>query len=284
MWKSRQGPLYFATLLTLALAACDSEKPRPMDRAGYHVREGRVWFMSTWTSAPFEVPGADAATFVWPLRGGDLADYAKDRQRVFLRGQPVKDADPASFEILTDGFSRDAAHVFRGDTVICDDPAHFEILSANFVKNSKAVYRLHPTVEVQTTDVANFRSLVEGGEYSYFVDGSHVYVNGNIVTGAAPATFRVLKGAHGTDARRAYYFDKLMPDGTLLASFEVLEGQYSRDAQRVYFMEHVVAGADPATFQVTDAKFQRGQDAKQTYEQGVPLVPRENSATNAPKP
>lgn len=102
-----------------------------------------------------------------------------------------------------------------------------------------------------------------------------MYVNGNIVKDALPASFKVIKGGFGRDEKQAFYFDNPMPEGTLLASYEVLEGGYARDARRVYFMGKVVEGADPVTFVVTDAKFQRAKDAGNSYEQekAVPPAP-----------
>jgi hypothetical protein len=250
----------------LLLSSCGDGKPGALDKAGYHVDGKTVWYLASWTSTPFTVAGVDVASFEHPLPKGESI-YAKDKNHVYLSGHALKDVDPATFEILDGRYSRDAKFVYRGEERICDDPANFQVLSSNFVKNSKAVYRLYPQVEVQTTDVAKFRSLSQEDNYSYFVDSQHVYVNGNIVEGALPASFKVIKGGFGRDEKQVFYFDKPMPDGTLLDSFEMLDGPYARDAKRVYFKEKVVEGADPVTFEVTDAKFQRGKDARNRYEQ-----------------
>ncbi|RBP47673.1 DKNYY family protein [Roseimicrobium gellanilyticum] len=252
--------------LVLLLSSCGDGKPGAFDKAGYHVDGKVVWYLQSWTSSPFQVAGADVATFEHPLPKGE-SSYAKDKNHVYLSGRALKDVDPATFEILDGRYSRDAKYVHRGEERICDDPANFEVLSGNFVKNSKAVYRLYPQVEVQTTDVANFRLLSDADYYSYFADSQYVYVNGNTVEGAMPASFKVIKGGFGKDEKQPFYFDKPMPDGTLLDSFEVLDSPYARDAKRVYFMGKIVEGADPVTFEVTDAKFQRGKDAKNRYEQ-----------------
>lgn len=272
-----------ASVCCALLSACGDGKPGAFDKSGYHVDGAKVWYLENWTSKPFEVAGVDASTFQCPLPKDASETYARDRHRVYLRGRALAGVDPATFEILDGSYSRDASHVYRGETRICDDPAHFEVLSANFVKNSKVVYRLYPQVEVQTTDVASFRKLAENEGYSYFADRSQVYVNGNPIEGADPASFTVVQGGHGRDARRAYYFDSPLPEGTLLESYQVLTGQYSRDARRVYFMEWVMEGADPVTFEVTDAKFQRGKDARRTYEQGEPVPAVPNPAAHEPK-
>jgi hypothetical protein len=261
-------------VFVLLLSSCGDGKPGAFSKSGYHVDGKIVWYLESWTSQPFEIAGVDVTTFEHPIPKGEAA-YARDKNHVYLRGQALPGVDAATFEILDDRYSRDASHVYRGTERICDDPAHFQVLSLNFVKNSKAVYRTHPRVEVQTTDVANFRRLSEKDYLSYFADSTHVYVNGNIVEGALPASFQVIKDGFGKDEKQAFYFDRPMPDGTLMDSLEALEGAYARDAKRVYFMGRIVEGADPATFEVTDAKFQRGKDAKSSYEQQntVPPVP-----------
>ncbi|QIF01000.1 DKNYY domain-containing protein [Roseimicrobium sp. ORNL1] len=256
------------------LSSCGDGKPGAFDKAGYHVDGTKVWYLATWTAKPFEVVGADAASFKHPLPKGESI-YAKDKNHVYLRARVVPGADPATFEMFDDEYSRDAKFVYRGEERICDDSANFEVLGGNFVKNSKAVYRLYPKVEVQTTDVANFRKLAQSEYHSYFADTEHVYVNGIIVEGALPASFKVIKGGFGRDEKQAFYFSEPMPDGTLMDSFEVLDGPYARDGRRVYFMGKIVEGADPVTFEVTDAKFQRAKDAKNRYQQdkSVPATP-----------
>jgi hypothetical protein len=185
-------PSCFCALVFL-LSACGDGKPGAWDKAGYHKDGKTVWYLASWTSTPFTVAGVDVATFEHPLPKGE-STYAKDKNHVYLSGHALSGVDPATFEIIDGRYSRDAKFVYRGEERICDDPAHFEVLSGNFVKNSKAVYRLYPKVEVQTTDVANFRSLSEVDYHSYFADTEHVYVNGNTVEDALPASFKVIKG------------------------------------------------------------------------------------------
>lgn len=131
------------------LSGCGDGKPGALDKAGYHVDGKTVWYLQSWTSKPFEVTGADVASFEHPLPKGESV-YAKDRSQVYLSGRALPGVDPATFEIIDGRYSRDAKFVYRGAERICDDPAHFQVLSANFVRNSKAVYRLYPKVEVQS--------------------------------------------------------------------------------------------------------------------------------------
>lgn len=278
-------PAIFLALVASLFTSCGdgSGKPGAFDKAGYHVRDKVVWYLPTWTSQPFTVEGADVSTFTFPLPKDGDAIYARDKASIYLRGRALKGVDVATFELIDQDYSRDARNVYRGDMLICDDPKNFQALSANFVKNGHAVYRLYPKVEVVTEDVAGFRELSSSDGYSYFGDKENVYVNGNPLPGANPATFRVLKGGHSRDDRQLYYFNEPMPAGALMDSFEVLEGTYSRDASRVYHAAKVVPEADPRTFEVTDAKFQRGKDAHRQYEQASPAPVDASNSAPAPK-
>lgn len=256
-------------VLLLSLTQCNKEKPPgALDRSGYHVRGSKIFFLPNWTSRAWEIDGVDLATFEFPLPKGTDADYARDKQFVYWRGHKVEGVDPKTFEILDSGYARDARNVYRNDTLICDDAGHFEMVSGNFVKNSHTVYRLYPATTPISNDPANFREISAQDGYSFCADLTHVYVNGNAIPGADPATFRILLGGYTRDAEQSFYFDKPMPEGTKIESLELLTGAYAKDADRVYHLGHVMDGADPATFVVTDDKFQRAKDASQEYEQG----------------
>ncbi|WP_081452787.1 DKNYY domain-containing protein [Verrucomicrobium spinosum] len=253
----------------LSATQCNKEKPPgALDRSGYHVRGSKVYFLPNWTSRAWEIPEVELATFEFPLPKGTETDYARDRQSVYWRGNKISGVDPKTFEILDSGYAHDASNVYRNGTLICDDAAHFEMVSGNFVKNSHTVYALYPATTPVSHDPANFREISAQDGYSFCADLAQVFVNGNTIPGAHPATFRVLQGGYTQDAGQSFYFDKPMPEGTEIESLEILAGAYAKDAARVYHLGQVVAGADPATFIVTDDKFQRARDAHQEYEQG----------------
>jgi hypothetical protein len=107
--------------------------------------------------------------------------FAKDRNHVYQLGRPISD-DPAHFELIDGGLSKDTAAVYWTDgSVLSDDPAHFAIVSNN-------------------------------DHYLYTKDSHSIHVNGNPIPDADPATFQVLQGAYAQDGRssvqrtpRAYY-------------------------------------------------------------------------------
>ncbi|OAI56010.1 hypothetical protein AYO49_04980 [Verrucomicrobiaceae bacterium SCGC AG-212-N21] len=252
------------------LSSCSKGKPNAFDRAGYHVREGVVWYLPSWTSEPFVVKDADVASLKFPLPKGTDQDFARDATHVFLSGKTIPGADPATFEIFDHRFSRDARNVYLGHDVFCGDPAHFSRVSGNFVKNGHSVYLITQAGrgEVVSKDPANFSELSGADSYSFCADRAQVFVNGNPIEGAQPASFKVLDGGYTRDAARTYYFDKPMPDGTDADTLQPLAGGYAKDRGRVYYLGKVLAGADAATFEITDPKWPKAKDKNRAWEQG----------------
>lgn len=270
--------LTFCVAVICCLTGCGNGKPGAFSGNGYHVRDGIVWFLSDWTSQAFEVTSADAATFKFPLPNGTNSDYAKDAKHVFLRGQIIPGADPATFEVLRGVFSRDAKQVYAGREVFCDDAPHFEMVSINFVKNGHSVYRVQNNGQAETVseDVANFRQIRDDEWHSYCADSTQVFVNGNLISGADPQSFRVLGGGYAGDAEHTFYFDKPLPDGTDAATLTPLAGGYAKDNARAYYLGKVLQGADAASFEITDPQWPKARDKGQSYEQGS-ISPRRDS-------
>jgi hypothetical protein len=252
------------------LSACGKGKPGAFDRSGYHVRDGVVWYLPSWTSEAFVVKDADAASFKLPLPKGTDQDFARDAKRVFLNGKVITGADPVSFEIVDHRFTRDAKNVYLNHDVFCDDPAHFSRVSLNFVKNGHSVYRVNQggKGEVVSQDVANFREISAADHYSFCADSAQVFVNGNRIESAQPGGFKTLGGAYARDTAKAFYFDEAMPDGTDANSLQSLAGGYAKDRGRVYYLGKVLEGADAATFEITDPKWPKAKDKDRAWEQG----------------
>ncbi len=186
------------------------------------------------------------------------------------------DADPKTFEELTDGYGRDRLHVFF----------HGDIISGT---NSKA-----------------FRVLGK----MYAADNSHVYLSGELVKGGDPATFKVHTRYLAED-KNDYYWKGTALNVSDKPTFELLgdnddwqtrwakdksngyflsgnvipyidyktfhpveadipqqSGCYAADKNKVYFMGDIVAGADPATFREVD--FYIGQDKHRVYTEAKP--------------
>lgn len=228
------------------------------DDAGYHIRDSTVFYLNPFPGKAFEVTGADAPTF-------EVFDrtYARDKEHVYINGHLLQGAQAVSFELLDrPGFSKDNRRVYQHDQPISTDPDNFELLGSDLSKDSTNVYWSDGTV--LSEDPENFAIVSDLNHYLFAKDGTTVYVNGNPIAGAAPATFRVLDGGYSRDDRRAFYFDAPIP-GADVPSLRPLEGPYALDAQRVYWMGKAIEGADPATFDVLNANFECAADGARAY-------------------
>ena len=78
-------------------------------------------------------------------------------------------------------------------------------------------------------------------------------------------TFKPLSMWRAVD-NKCYYIQAERLDTVDRASLEILWGAYAKDRSQVYWLEHVVEGADPATFEVKDDRMQSlARDANQCF-------------------
>ena len=98
------------------------------------------------------------------------------------------------------GFAKDRNHVYQLDRPISDDPAHFELLDGGLSKDGTAVYWTDGGV--LSDDPAHFAIVSNSDHYLFTKDSRTVHVNGNPIADADPATFHVLQGAYAQDGRR----------------------------------------------------------------------------------
>jgi len=148
------------------------------------------------------ISGADAATFT-VLR----QDYAKDKARVYYEGSPIA-ADAATFELLDNGFARDTnTGFYLTEPIAGSDGKTFTVIDNEWSKDAGRVFwsdmdlSLSPPAVVsrmaEGADPRTFQALEEG----YGRDGSHVWFHGQVVQGADPASFAVVAGVDGADAK-----------------------------------------------------------------------------------
>jgi hypothetical protein len=122
----RKSHAALCLLAVAILVACTRNGPPNslFESAGYHVRDGKVYYLNAFPGKAFEIDDADAATFT-----ALDPTYGRDESHVFINGLPLPDADVASFELLDrPGFAKGRDDVFQRDRAISDDPPHFELL------------------------------------------------------------------------------------------------------------------------------------------------------------
>jgi hypothetical protein len=268
--------------LLIALVACGGAPSSLFHAAGYYVRGDTVYYLDAFPGKAFEIEQADAKTFTILN-----TTYAKDANAVYLDGVPLTEADPASFDLLeVPDFSRDAGHVFMRDHMLTTDPDHFVFLNGDggLTKDSAHVYWSDGSV--LSDDPEHFKILSDADHLLYASDSSTVYVNGNPIKDADPATFGVLRGAYAKDGTRTYYFNEIVGDADA-ATFQVLDGPYARDGAHAYWMGKVVPGADPAGFVVLNADFECAADSAHAYYRDMLIegfdprtIPRDATVTN----
>ena len=155
--------------------------------------------------------GADPSTFK-----ALSVDYAADMQHVWFHRNMIEGADPATFvlpdgDILSLGFAlaHDAHDYYMGDLPLhVANMGSFRLIDSHWALDSLQVYYLGIVSNpynraVSAGDYRTFKVLNE----FYAVDSKCVYYKNNIVEGADPASFAVLKGEdlYGQDKHHVYY-------------------------------------------------------------------------------
>lgn len=257
-----------------------------------HVREGGHVYLRYPEHAPdthlvnVKIEDADAKAFrvLAEVAAGDCDTghlYGVDARRVFYRNRVIEHAHAESFEVLGDGYARDAGRIYhRTVPVPGADRATFQVVptprNVGFGKDADALYMREERVKAQV-DAASFEVLGS----PFFKDANTVYVGTRLepVPGADPGSFRVLDVVSGAsfsnwaaDGRRGYYYSSsaVRPiDGIDPGTFEALNRKYARDSRRVYYEGRPVEGADPGSFHIPKPHAHHvGQDRLGRYVSG----------------
>jgi hypothetical protein len=111
----RKSTAALCFLAVAILLACTRNGPPNslFESAGYHVRDGKAYYLNAFPGKAFEIGGADAATFqrsTPPMRATSNGStsmavlrgaYARDDQHVFYFDLQIADADLSSFGVST---------------------------------------------------------------------------------------------------------------------------------------------------------------------------------------
>lgn len=203
--------------------------------------------------------------------------YAKDKGMVYYcdterdskeywsikrnRIRKIRDADPASFRLLSDGYTaRDRLHLFREDQVVpVRDIDSYEVLEAGFARDKVRGY--YSWKEIQGSDGASFVVL----DSRYARDKSRIYYvaelgKAAVLSGVRYESFKVLEDGYATDGAKAYYRGTVITTreaGTLQALSAM---EYAKTTQEVFHYGKLMPDADAATFALVE-KFNGKFDA-----------------------
>ena len=145
-----------------------------------------------------------------------FSQYSIDNGIVYIYGRPVTGADINSFEILSDSYAKDKSHVYNADRIIKDaDPASFIILSDSaYAKDKTRVYRLGTAIKEADPD-----SFELFGDTDFSKDKNNVYYAG-ILSAADTESFEILNSPYARD-KNHFYFGNIFLNKIDTKSFKV---------------------------------------------------------------
>lgn len=264
-------------------------------KPGYSVRGGNAYFTSKqsgWMISQ-KIAGVDSETFQIINKR-----YAKDKDRVYYSGTPLKGCNPEKLEILGGQtyFCKDDQYVFAGRTLISNDAPNFKFVkNSSYCKDSKQVFYL--SWLVKGADVNSFEA-VEGGihmgkdknqvyyhyevlaqanpntiqtlNYHYAKDAKHVFSERQIIANADADSFEVMSNYFGKDKNQVFYRQIPVKGADPQTSVHV-EDLYFKDHKNVFHKQNLIPGADPNTFEVVRDGLLYGQDKNGRYYGGQPV-------------
>ena len=155
----------------------------------------------------------------------------KDATTVYEWDIPILHADPATFKRLTENYARDATQVFYGRTGL------------------------------EGVDINTFKRLRD----AWSRDSDDFYFGNKRLDVCDIDTFEPLSMWQALDSQ-CYYIESDRLGAVDRPSLQILWGAYASDRSHVYWLEHVVDGADPATFEVKEDRIQTlARDANQCF-------------------
>ncbi len=210
----------------------------------------------------YGIPGADVSSFqaISKHYGKDLrsvfyCDEYRDGQTYFTTKNKkiinIKNADPATFEMVGDtysGYARDKySGYFNGESFDVAYPATLTLIGGSLLKDKLHVY--YKQVPITGSDPASFQKI----DNYYFKDKNKVYTLSNdskvVALPCDLTSFVVLEFPYSKDAKRIFYKDQAI-NVSGVNSFKIIGNNYSKDGQSVFFKENKIEGADLKTFQV----------------------------------
>jgi hypothetical protein len=179
-----------------SFAALSRDYTKDKNKVYYRwISPGRFWVV--------ELPTADPATFA--VLDSDLA---KDAKRVWKGDHVIDGADAATARVVRPHWTwKDRNRVYYQAEVIKDaDPATFRHLGQGFYRDAKRVWWC--TIPLPGADPDSFQTY--GDDSPYARDRSHVWSGNSILEGVEAKSFELVHEHVFKDARRVYAGTKAM--------------------------------------------------------------------------
>lgn len=148
--------------------------------------------------------GADPASFKVFFEG----DYAADAERVWYAGHLMKNAHAPSFSVLAADplYAQDQAQVYHdGAALPRADPATWEYLQDGFSRDAKSVYFYER--KLPRVDIKSWQPQVR----SFSKDARQVYWMNRVIKGADPATWQHVHDTYSKDAQQVFEGNTALP-------------------------------------------------------------------------
>ena len=207
------------------------------------------------------IEGAEPATFVVP--DGDISNLAHDAHDYYMGHQPLHVANMGNFRQIDNNWAVDSLHVYYLDidvlaekkAVSVGDYRTFKALNAFYAIDAKCVYYKNNIVE--GADPTSFAVLK--GEYHYGQDKHRVYYEayGSLIRDLNTLQHKNMEegmcNAFHTDGKTVYNPNLMaMPKGTDFATIHKVERyrDWYADNKHVYYENRLLSGANPKTFEI----------------------------------
>lgn len=239
----------------------------------------------------------------WVLEGADLKSfkklgnrYAKDKNRAYLGGKPIRFSQGSGFVKINETFSRDQDRIYYYGEALSFDTEGFKITQSrtgNYLAedrerkyhNDKIVAHVdgkkwallqkgysidrgvvfYKTKLVRSVELRSFRVLPEAGG-KYAMDMGHIYFAGKAIKGADPHSFEFMpEEGYSKDKNCVYYEGKTISRDA--NHFEFLNGVgekgFMKDSKTVYWNRKRLFNGNALTFQAFNNNY--GKDSLHAY-------------------
>lgn len=216
-------------------------------------------------------------------KGVPNSGYFSKGEAVYLDGRKIKEADAATFEVLTldEYYAKDQTHVFfHGKVVAGADPKTFTAVNPPIDDLEEEVPSDQTPVYWKDAYHVYYREkIVEGADVNSFIhfaglyakDISHVYYQDYVLEEADPEKFRFIKrNSIGTDGTNLFIYNRRSEIAVDLESFVVIEDEnevFCKDKNNIYLLFYhredpliKVEGADLLTFKPLERQYAVDKD------------------------
>lgn len=229
-----------------------------------YIALGSSCFIDFCTPTDFKKLDIDKKTFKileFNSKNTYKSEYAKDKNKVFYKGQEIIGADSSTFKVLDALYSKDKNQVFfEGKGMVGSNSSNFEKIdsSGDYTKDKNQVF--YRGKEIVGADLLTFK-LLDG---LYSKDKNHVFYQEKNIN-SDPQTFLVFGHfgcIYAKDKNQVFKGEKKINFDA--QTFAILDSdcRYTKDKDNVFYLGRKI-NADAPTFVVLDSEGVYAKDKDQ---------------------